>query len=224
MILSNFVIARQLQHDIACGVAIAMTEHKPWFNPPLQWRHSERVGVSNHQSRDCLLNRLFRRRSKKTSKLRVTGLCAGNSPVTGEFPAQRASNAENFSIWWRHHGNRHPYITCHTAEVWGYAETVLVHRRIHTRTYIYIIYWKLLLRMWNIVDLHYFCRRGFEFLCLDGTVPWVNEGKEYHRSYGFQPESMKMKWEMGCFYALCCVFDLSIGTFLVSKNGYWFVN
>ena len=42
-------------------------------------------------------------RSKKTSQLRVTGLCEGNSPVTGEFPAQRASNAENVSIWWRHH-------------------------------------------------------------------------------------------------------------------------
>ena len=39
----------------------------------------------------------------KKSKLRVTGLCEGNSPVTGEFPAQRASNAENASIWWRHH-------------------------------------------------------------------------------------------------------------------------
>ena len=36
------------------------------------------------------------------SKLRVTGLCAGNSPVTGEFSAQRASNAENVSIWSRH--------------------------------------------------------------------------------------------------------------------------
>ena len=40
---------------------------------------------------------------KKTSKLRVTGLCAGNSPGTGEFPAQMASYAENVSIWWRHH-------------------------------------------------------------------------------------------------------------------------
>ena len=40
---------------------------------------------------------------KKTPKLRVTGLCEGNSPVTGEFPTQRASNAENASIWWRHH-------------------------------------------------------------------------------------------------------------------------
>ena len=47
--------------------------------------------------------RLIRHTSKKTSKLRVTGLCAGNSPGTGEFPAQMASNAENVSIWWRHH-------------------------------------------------------------------------------------------------------------------------
>ena len=69
----------------------------------LQWRHNEIDSVSNHQPPDCLLNRLFRRRSRKTSKLRVTGLCAGNSPVTGEFPAQMASNAQNVSIWWRHH-------------------------------------------------------------------------------------------------------------------------
>ena len=66
-------------------------------------RHNEHDGVSNHRRFDCLLNRLFRRRSKKTSKLRVTGLCEGNSPVTGEFPAQRASDAENVFIWWRHH-------------------------------------------------------------------------------------------------------------------------
>ena len=45
-----------------------------------------------------LLNRLFRRRSKKTSKLCVTGFCAGNSPLTGEFPAQTASYAEKISI------------------------------------------------------------------------------------------------------------------------------
>ena len=69
----------------------------------LWWRHNGRDSVSNHQPHDCLLNRLFRRRSKKTSKLRVTGLCASNSPGTGEFPAQMASNAKNVSIWWRHH-------------------------------------------------------------------------------------------------------------------------
>ena len=70
---------------------------------PLRWRHNERDGASSHQPYDCLLNRLFRHRSKKTSKLRVTGLCVGNSPGTGEFPAQMASYAENVSIWWRHH-------------------------------------------------------------------------------------------------------------------------
>ena len=69
----------------------------------LLWRHNGHDGVSNHQPHDCLLNRLFRRRLKKTSKLSVIGLCAGNSPLTGEFPAQRASNAENVAILWRHH-------------------------------------------------------------------------------------------------------------------------
>ena len=73
------------------------------LNNALRWRHNERDSVSNHQPHDCLLNRLFRRRSKKTSKLRVTGLCVGNSPGTGEFPTQMASYAENVSIWWRHH-------------------------------------------------------------------------------------------------------------------------
>ena len=66
-------------------------------------RHNERDSISNHQRLYCLLSRLFRRRWKITSKFRVTGLCVGNSPVTGEFPTQRASNAENASIWWRHH-------------------------------------------------------------------------------------------------------------------------
>ena len=70
----------------------------------LLWRHNGGECVSNHQPHDCLLNRLFGRWSKKTSKLGVTGLCAGNSPETDEFPAQMASNAENVSIWWRHHG------------------------------------------------------------------------------------------------------------------------
>ena len=70
---------------------------------PLQWHHNEPGGVTNRRLCECLLSRLFRPRSKKTSKPRVTGLCEGNSPVTGEFPTQRASNAEHVSIWWRHH-------------------------------------------------------------------------------------------------------------------------
>ena len=70
----------------------------------LQWRHNGRDGVSNRPRLDYLLSRLFRLRSKKTSKLRVTG--EGNSPLTGEFPAQRGSNMDNVSIWWRHHDLR----------------------------------------------------------------------------------------------------------------------
>ena len=69
----------------------------------LQRHRNVRVGGSNHWRLDWLLNRVFRRRSKKTSKLRVTGLCAGNSPMTGEFPTHRASHMENVSIWWRLH-------------------------------------------------------------------------------------------------------------------------
>ena len=72
----------------------------------LQWRHNDHDGVSNHQPHGCLLNRLFRRRSKKTSKPRVTRLLWGEFTGTGEFPAQRASYAENVSIWWRHHDMR----------------------------------------------------------------------------------------------------------------------
>ena len=61
----------------------------------LQWRQNERNGVTNHRRLHCLLSCLFTRVSKKTSKLCITGLWERNSPVAGECPAQRASNAEN---------------------------------------------------------------------------------------------------------------------------------
>ena len=56
--------------------------HLTYNGCTLQWRHNGRDGVSNHHPHDCSLNRLFRRRSKKTPKLRVTGLC---SPVTAQM-------------------------------------------------------------------------------------------------------------------------------------------
>ena len=82
---------------------VASLKHVQFSPKSLRWRHNGRDIVSNHQPCDCLLNRLFRRRSKKTSKLRVTGFCVGNSRGTGQFPAQMASYAGNVSIWWRHH-------------------------------------------------------------------------------------------------------------------------
>ena len=66
------------------------------------YAHIERNGMSNHRRLYCLLNCLCRRRSKKTSKLRVTSLWEGNPTVTGGFPSERASNPKNVSMWWRH--------------------------------------------------------------------------------------------------------------------------
>ena len=64
----------------------SLASHRyPTWHHPLHWRHNDHDGVSNHQSHGCLLNRLFRRRSKKTSKLLVTGLVTG----AGEFPAHK---------------------------------------------------------------------------------------------------------------------------------------
>ena len=65
--------------------------------------HNERDCALNNWHLDCLLNRLSKLRWKTASKFRVTGLCEGNSPVTGELSAQMASNTENASISWRHH-------------------------------------------------------------------------------------------------------------------------
>ena len=72
------------------------------------WHHNDVIMsalASQITSLTIIYSTVYSRRgSKKTSKFRVTGLRARNSPVTGEFPAQRASNAEIASIWWRHHG------------------------------------------------------------------------------------------------------------------------
>ena len=85
------------------SVSLVMRPHGDTWDKHHRNYHDELDGVSNHQPHDYLLNRLFRQRLNKASRLRITGPCVGNSPVTGEFPAQRASNAQNVSIWWRHH-------------------------------------------------------------------------------------------------------------------------
>ena len=100
----NMVSLGHIELTNRCLHALTGLFWSGWLSA-LRWRHDDHDGVSNHQPHHCLLNRLFGCRSKKTSKLRVTGLCAENSPGTGEFLAQMAGNAENVSIWWRHHGD-----------------------------------------------------------------------------------------------------------------------
>ena len=69
----------------------------------LQWRHNGRDGVSNHQPHDCLPNRLFRCRSKKISRLCVTGLYAGNSAsLMGDDGS--GSGFMDFGYLWIGHG------------------------------------------------------------------------------------------------------------------------
>ena len=105
--------------NVACGNVRAQTQELRCFAILIElvsksWRiHYNDAIMSAMASQITSLTIVYssvysKRRSKKTSKFRVTGLCAGNSPVTGEFPAQMASNAENVSIRWRHHdGSEH---------------------------------------------------------------------------------------------------------------------
>ena len=94
----------------------------------------------------CLLSRLFGRRSKKTPNLCVTGLCASDSPMTGEFPTQRSSNAENVSIWWRHHILLlFLLMTCWVLDICEFGRWVIFHicktRKRSSSLYITHIFW-----------------------------------------------------------------------------------
>ena len=69
----------------------------------LQWRHNERDGISNHQPRDCLFNRLFKAQIKENIK------APRHWPSWGEFtgdrwiPRTKGQYHGKASIWWRHH-------------------------------------------------------------------------------------------------------------------------
>ena len=73
----------------------------PYILTSLQWRHNVGDGVSNQQPHDCLLIRLL------TAQIKVNIKAPRHWPLwgefTGEYPEQRASNAENVSVWWRNH-------------------------------------------------------------------------------------------------------------------------
>ena len=88
--------------QLSMGSLILITNPCPNFSgdlvKPLRWRHNEQDIVSNHQPHHCLLNRLFRRRSKKTSKLRVTGLCVGNSPGPVNSPHKAQLRGKCFHL------------------------------------------------------------------------------------------------------------------------------
>ena len=97
----------------------------------LQWHHNGRDRVSNHRRFDCFLNRIFMRRPKKTSKLRVTGRWPVNSPYKG------ASNTENVPIWWRHH-------VCAFHKLYPSDDECIINvRRYWVLSYCTVLYWML---------------------------------------------------------------------------------
>ena len=127
------------RHSLTLIILCATKPHDKWFLRTMGSTENSLIIVDRTHYNDVTMGamasqitsftivykRLFRRISKKTSKLRVTSLCEWNFPVTGEFPAQRASNAENVSIWWRHHYYNG---ACHVAAI---IETTSQLSRIH---------------------------------------------------------------------------------------------
>ena len=90
--------------------------------------YSERGGIWNHRHLECLPNRLFRHTRKKTSKLHATGFCEGNPLVTHGFSSQRASNMENFSVWWHHHDSQGFWCFARPYDKRSLCDIVIAHR------------------------------------------------------------------------------------------------
>ena len=70
---------------IVTYMVLTILDQRHWcgeINFSLRWRHTERLGVSNHQPLD-LFYALFKLTSRKTSKVRVTG------PLWGKFTGDR---------------------------------------------------------------------------------------------------------------------------------------
>ena len=91
----NDLATKAPQHKKVCCHGLVQV-----YISTLRWRHYGRDGVSNHQPHDCLLNRLFRRRSKKTSKLRVTGHLMTSSDIGRKLPCHESTSAWRGLLPW----------------------------------------------------------------------------------------------------------------------------
>ena len=181
--------------SVLINVRLCYMVHTPWIfrlaslAPELSygchgyltgWRISANMMTSSNGNK-C--------RSKKPSKLRVTGLCAGNSSVTGEFPAQMPSNAEKFSIWWRHHAMPHHHNRSKNRQVsvnnkrmmslkFPVCNILFIYTRKHARIHTYkhiIIY------LFSIYILECTCWLWWQWPCipptLRSTLIWARPGE-----------------------------------------------
>ena len=143
----------------------------------LQWPHNERDGVSNHMRLDCLLNRLFRHRSKKSSKLRVTDLCEGNSPVTMNSPHKGPETRKMFPFddvimkysssfpprRYRTEWTLHPLASCPDCGIQSEITSLVVmkqnlHIRLYKRSSLYSVYSENYYTINRVTSWHVSCK------------------------------------------------------------------
>ena len=120
---------------------------------------------------------------KENIKLRVTGLGAGNSPVTGEFPVQKASNAENVSIWWRHHGWRPAAATMISIPRRSWErnqvvrmKAVYVGKNVPDKLKLFVYKYRGMIIIWLSAALIFYNLRGYKVWSADGgtaAVGWA---------------------------------------------------
>ena len=113
MIYRDRLLSPMLQrHAFMCNspdYAQFIPIRKRLITETVQWRHKERDGVSKHHQRlHCLRNCWFRCIPKKKNQR-----SASLASVTGEFPVQKATSAENVYIWWHHHDSFGSLIFAH---------------------------------------------------------------------------------------------------------------
>ena len=137
-----------------------------------------RTMASQITSLTIVYSTIYSGADKKTLKLCVTGLCEGNSPVTGEFPAQRASNAENVSIRWRHHGvsrvprSQRQNVKLREAKVKNlYGQAEFIHVNMYRKWNIKP--WKCASPLFGMthMSIYYLVTDSYQ---LDEGAPWVN--------------------------------------------------
>ena len=107
-LLIMFSLIHKFIKDESIGLEVCKWKHRcnPSYVPDvinvITATSNDRHGYSNCRSIECLFNRLFRLTTNEHQMSVLLGLCEGNPPVTSGFPSQRASKAENVSIWWRY--------------------------------------------------------------------------------------------------------------------------
>ena len=111
---------------------------------PQQWRHNGRDGVSNHQPHHFYAT---------IYSCADQGKYRSSAPVAfvrgihrDEFPAQMTSNAENVSIWWRHHAYKNT--VCEITRGWLVNRPLMDSQR-YTKDLKFAIYHAVMIPLWN---------------------------------------------------------------------------